>query len=101
MLRKVDTVARVGGDEFVVIIEDAGGEEQLRIVCHKILAAVNTPVDFHDIVLQVTCSLGIAVYPDDATNRVTLLDRADKAMYKAKATGEGCVCRFPDTTWSE
>jgi len=96
-LRKTDTVARVGGDEFVAILEEISGEQQIRRLAAKILLAVAAPETIDGIVHSLGASLGIALYPEDATESVELIDKADKAMYLAKRNG--AVCLYPDVLW--
>jgi diguanylate cyclase (GGDEF)-like protein/PAS domain S-box-containing protein len=86
-LRKGDTVARVGGDEFVLILPELYMIEDASQVAQKIVDSFCKPflIDTHQLV--VTTSIGIAVYPQDGTDEVVLLKNADKAMYQAKQTG--------------
>jgi len=90
-LREGDTVARFGGDEFVLIIPDLKGKENALQVVKKIADSLSNPffIDTHQ--LLVTASIGIAVYPDDGTEETILLKNADKAMYEVKQMGrDGC-----------
>jgi diguanylate cyclase (GGDEF)-like protein len=86
-LRKGDTVARFGGDEFVLILPDLKGIEDVIQVAQKIVDSFRKPflIDTHQLIL--TTSIGIAVYPRDGTEEDILLKNADKAMYQAKQTG--------------
>jgi len=86
-LRKGDTVARFGGDEFVLILSDLKGIEDVIQVAQKIVDSFHKPflIDTHQLV--VTASIGIAVYPDDGTDEAVLLKNADIAMYQVKQTG--------------
>jgi diguanylate cyclase (GGDEF)-like protein/PAS domain S-box-containing protein len=86
-LRKGDTVARFGGDEFVLILPDLEGIEDVIQVAQKIVDSFCKPflIDTHQLI--VTTSIGIAVYPHDGTDEAILLRNADKAMYQAKQTG--------------
>jgi len=86
-IRDVDTVARIGGDEFSVVLERIGNLQHVREVAEKIIAALATPisVDGHD--LDVTVSLGIAIYPEHAVEMQSLIDAADQAMFIAKEAG--------------
>ena len=83
-LRKGDTVARFGGDEFVLILPDLKGIEDVIRVAQKIVESFRKPflIDTHQLI--VTTSIGIAVYPNDGTDEGTLLKNADIAMYQAK-----------------
>jgi diguanylate cyclase (GGDEF)-like protein len=86
-LRKGDTVARFGGDEFLLILPDLEVIEDAIQVAQKIVDSFRKPflIDTHQLI--VTTSIGIAVYPQDGTKEDILLKNADKAMYQAKQTG--------------
>jgi len=86
-LRKGDTVARFGGDEFVLIIPELKGAEDALQVAQKIADSFHNPflVGAHQ--LMVTTSIGIAIYPNDGVEETILLKNADKAMYEVKQTG--------------
>jgi diguanylate cyclase (GGDEF)-like protein/PAS domain S-box-containing protein len=86
-VRSSDTVSRIGGDEFVILLSPMARAEDAALSAQKILSAANVPhrVDDHD--LQITVSLGIAVYPDDGADAETLIKNSDVAMLSAKANG--------------
>lgn len=86
-VRDADTVARIGGDEFVILLPDLGSAQSAEAVAAKVLAAVREPVtsDQRDYLLGV--SIGIALFPDHALTGEHLMQRADAAMYDAKAAG--------------
>ena len=86
-VRAVDTVARVGGDEFVMLMPDIRYAENLSAIAQKVLAAVARPVQIEGRTLKVTASIGIACYPEDGDDPETLLRNADNAMYRAKEIG--------------
>ena len=86
-VRQTDTVARHGGDEFTVILPDLNQPEDAAQVAEKILERVVEPVAAGTAVMEVTASIGIAVYPYDGTDIDTLLRNADDAMYRAKQAG--------------
>ena len=86
-VREVDTVARVGGDEFVILMPDIRHTENLTTIAQKLLAAVSRPVDVAGRALEVTTSIGIACYPEDGEDSEILLQNADTAMYRAKELG--------------
>ncbi|HEU4617959.1 MAG TPA: diguanylate cyclase, partial [Gammaproteobacteria bacterium] len=87
-MRKSDMVARLGGDEFVVLLEDSNDAAAAAEVAKKILAAVMEPVEIMGQECRVTASVGIARYPDDARDALTLMKHADVAMYLAKEEGK-------------
>lgn len=91
-LRASDTVARYGGDEFVVVVSDVLGESEARAVAEKLLTVVSEPVVFGDRVIAVTCSLGVALCPRDGIDFESLSHQADHAMYKVKAGGRNAIC---------
>jgi diguanylate cyclase (GGDEF)-like protein/PAS domain S-box-containing protein len=86
-LRKGDTVARFGGDEFVLMLPDLKGIEAVIQVAQKIVENFRKPFLIDTNQLIVTTSIGIAVYPHDGTDEGTLLKNADIAMYQAKQSG--------------
>lgn len=84
LLRDSDTVARMGGDEFVVILHDISSKTAVNTIVKKIIDALAQPILFHDTRFTVTASVGISIYPDDDKQIDALLQKADKAMYQAK-----------------
>jgi PAS domain S-box/diguanylate cyclase (GGDEF) domain len=86
-LREGDTVARVGGDEFVILLPDAENTAAAEVVAQKILMSSIQALVIEDEELHVTCSLGIAIHPDDGLNADDLLHAADSAMYRVKQAG--------------
>lgn len=87
VLRKDDTVARIGGDEFTILIEDVSNRDHLSGVIEKILDAFDCEFDLGDAKIRVSPSLGICVSPDDGVDADTLMRNADAAMYRAKSLG--------------
>ncbi len=86
-VREVDTVARVGGDEFVILMPDIRKTENLSTIARKLLATVSRPTNVDGKAIEVTASIGIACYPDDGEDSEILLRNADTAMCRAKETG--------------
>jgi len=87
VLREGDTVGRVGGDEFVLILNDQSNEEIIYRAMQRISAKVSEPLTIDGKELHVTCSAGISLYPQDGRDVDTLLKNADAAMYRAKEHG--------------
>ncbi|WP_018870071.1 diguanylate cyclase domain-containing protein [Thioalkalivibrio sp. ALgr3] len=83
-VRESDVVARVGGDEFVLLLEAVGGPEDVRAVGHKLHQRFAEPVEINQEAVRVGLSLGAAIYPDDGERAEELLQQADHAMYVAK-----------------
>ena len=90
LVRSADTVARVGGDEFVVLMEDIASAELAQAVAAKILVELSRQVLLGTNIAQVGASLGIAIYPGAGHTSEALLQAADGAMYEAKAAGRNC-----------
>jgi diguanylate cyclase (GGDEF)-like protein/PAS domain S-box-containing protein len=86
-LREIDTVARQGGDEFVVVLAEQPTVESVVAVIERIIDEVAQPVTIDARELYVTCSVGIALYPNDGGDVTTLLRNADAAMFSAKERG--------------
>jgi diguanylate cyclase (GGDEF)-like protein/PAS domain S-box-containing protein len=86
-VRRSDTVARMGGDEFVIVLPDVSRVEHAEEVAAKIVESVFRPAMIGSHELQVSGSVGVALYPRDGTDEGTLLRNADSAMYAAKMRG--------------
>jgi len=87
-LRQTDTVARIGGDEFIVIMTNIKKTQAIRQVAIKIINSVNQAIPYQGAQLQVTASIGIAKYPLDGTTSSELMKNADQAMYTIKGSGK-------------
>jgi len=94
LLRQSDTVARMGGDEFMVILPEIGRGEDATRIAQKILEAFRRPFVFDGHELHITTSIGIALYPDDGEDVDTLMKNADIAMYRAKEQGRDNYQRY-------
>jgi len=86
-LRKVDTVARMGGDEFTIILSPVEYADKVVQVAGNILTALKKPIELGDNNIFVTCSIGIAIHPNDGDTVDTLVKNADTAMFHAKEAG--------------
>jgi predicted signal transduction protein with EAL and GGDEF domain len=89
VLREDDAVARFGGDEFVLVVENLSKSSDAAVVAEKVLACCAEPFVIDGRELNVTASIGVSVYPEDGTDAETLLKNADTAMYRAKDKGRG------------
>jgi diguanylate cyclase (GGDEF)-like protein/PAS domain S-box-containing protein len=90
-VRDDDTVARLGGDEFTIILAELRQPEDALVVAEKVLAAVQEPLTINNTPVNVSASIGIALYPDDGSDPESLLRNADSAMYRAKEAGRSNV----------
>jgi diguanylate cyclase (GGDEF)-like protein/PAS domain S-box-containing protein len=86
-VRAEDTVARMGGDEFTILLSDLHDRRGAASVAQKVLEAARHPVIIDEHELYVTTSVGIAIFPDDGEDAEALLKNADRAMYRAKELG--------------
>lgn len=86
-VRAADSVARLGGDEFTVIIDECENLEMITSVCDRILAKVMEPILLGQTEANLSCSIGISLFPSDGKDVELLLQNADSAMYKAKDHG--------------
>jgi diguanylate cyclase (GGDEF)-like protein/PAS domain S-box-containing protein len=94
-VRSGDTVSRLGGDEFVIIINQVGSLDELTQVVHqRLIPLIRQPHRVDGAELHVSCSVGIALYPDDARDIDELMRHADTAMYQAKAGGRDAARFF-------
>lgn len=89
-VRSSDTVSRMGGDEFVIILQNVIGISEIREICHKIITLVGKPILLNKKKTEatVTTSIGISISPYDGENSEELISNADKAMYIAKKNGK-------------
>jgi len=88
ILRKNDLFARIGGDEFVIILDPLKTKENAAIMAEKILSVIREPIQVQNYYLNTTASIGIAVYPDDGIKKREIIKHADSAMYHAKEKGK-------------
>jgi diguanylate cyclase len=88
-VRDSDTVSRHGGEEFLVLLPGISQAADAAAIARKLLAALAAPARAGDHRLQLSASVGITIYPEDAEDAQTLISRADAAMYRAKRRGPG------------
>lgn len=88
-VREGDICARLGGDEFAILLENTGEVASLATIAKKIISAISDPIEVRGHQLNVSCSIGISIYPQDANDPEALYRLADSAMYVAKASGPG------------
>lgn len=92
--RDYDTVCRLGGDEFSIILEGIEGQDNVITVVKKILSATSTPISNKTETYALSASIGIAQYPSDTTSRDEFVKLADKAMYESKNKGKNQYCFY-------
>lgn len=92
LVRASDTVSRLGGDEFVILVPEFSDFESLETLAKKLLRTVKEPSRVAELTLQVSVSIGIATYPENGDSIESLMQNADWAMYRAKASREYPIC---------
>ena len=96
VIRDTDTAARIGGDEFCLLIEGIGDLELLEAVAERLIAAISEPIDVDGATAQVGASIGLVAVDESSAEADSLMALADEAMYRAKAAGRGrCVVYQP------
>ncbi|CUW41032.1 putative diguanylate cyclase [Magnetospirillum sp. XM-1] len=95
-VRSSDTVSRVGGDEFVVVVEEIGRPGEAAMVARKIIETLGSPIFYNEHACQVGASIGIAVFPDDGNTMDEVSKAADVAMYRVKHSGRNGYCFYSD-----
>jgi diguanylate cyclase (GGDEF)-like protein len=90
-VRNTDTVARVGGDEFVILLADIHDAREAEQVAAKLVAELAEIFSINGKPVRITASFGVATFPDDGENEETLLQLADEAMYRAKQCGKNRI----------
>jgi len=92
-----DIISRVGGDEFTLLLKDIQSDTDAENIAQRIVSSLAAPIQFRDKDLKVGASIGIAFFPEDATQPDTLVRSADAAMYSAKRLGKAGYSRYRDT----
>ncbi len=95
-MRRSDSVARMGGDEFTLLLSHIDNHTDVAHIAEKIIALLSEPADINGYEVAVGCSIGIAIYPQAGRDADTLLKNADMAMYKAKQDDGSSFCFFTD-----
>ena len=90
-IRKSDILARIGGDEFIILLEDIDDLNKVKIIADKIMKCFTEVVTIHDMDIFLSTSIGIAMYPQDGDDAETLIKNADLALYQAKGVGKSRV----------
>ena len=93
-LREVDTLARIGGDEFVAVLVDLENPQDCKPLLERLLRSVADPVTVGETILQVSASIGVTIYPKDEADADQLVRHADHAMYVAKQSGKNRYSLF-------
>src|SRR4029453_8798937 len=86
-VREVDTIARIAGDEFLILVPDLKQSGDMSRFAQKLIGLMGRPVELEEGTLQVSASVGVASFPEDGQDAETLLRNADAAMYRAKDLG--------------
>lgn len=89
-VRSGDVVCRLGGDEFSVVAEAVDGTGTVEEMAGRVIEEIHKPFTIQSVPIDLSVSIGIAVYPDDAETAESLYKRADEALYRAKNSGRGC-----------
>lgn len=88
VMRSEDTVSRLGGDEFIILVEDVRDLENLKIVAQKAISSIREPFSFQGQEMVIGASMGISIFPSDGLDIESLIKKADLAMYDAKKNGK-------------
>jgi diguanylate cyclase (GGDEF)-like protein len=97
-VRETDTVSRLGGDEFTVIISELDSRHSADRIAQKLIRSLAQPFQLDTEIAQISASIGITFFPDDATEMHALLNNADRAMYAAKHAGRNRYSHFTPGT---
>jgi diguanylate cyclase (GGDEF)-like protein len=95
-IRGSDSVGRIGGDEFVVLLDHAGDAAEVMEIAKKMLEAIQLPMNTQGNKLTLSASIGIALFPDNAVDDEGLLKCADLAMYQAKQSGRSLILFYTE-----
>ncbi len=87
IIRKIDTVARIGGDEFVIILSELKNIQDVDDISKRVIEEVSRPYKLEENIIEISPSIGISIFPEDGNEVDTLIKKADMAMYKSKSKG--------------
>ena len=96
LFREEDIIGRIGGDEFVVLMRNVSGKDQIVHKAEDICKIFNQVFRYNEVTMQVSCSIGLAVYPMDGVTYEELLEHADIALYEVKSDGKNSYMRYGD-----
>ncbi len=99
-VRQSDTVSRLGGDEFIILLDNPASDDEVAYIAGRVLAVIKEPMEFRGKAAQVGASIGIAMFPRDGNTPVELIKSADAAMYAAKDGGRNTYRFFQQPTGS-
>ena len=94
LLRERDTAARIGGDDFVIVLSDLTSPQEVMLVADRIRQNIARPITLQNHELSLAVSIGVSMYPQDGNDYDTLLRNADAAMYRAKEAGRNTCCFY-------
>jgi diguanylate cyclase (GGDEF)-like protein/PAS domain S-box-containing protein len=97
VLRESDQLGRLGGDEFVILVTNVAKQDDVSCLVSRINQIIDSPMEYHEELLPIRISIGIALYPDDGSYVEELLNAADQAMYEVKRSG-GNSYKFASST---
>jgi diguanylate cyclase (GGDEF)-like protein/PAS domain S-box-containing protein len=100
-LRDADTLARVGGDEFVAVLPGAVSEAEIQVIARRMISTMRLPIEIQGHILYVGTSIGAAIFPEHGDTEVKLLAHADTAMYRAKETGKARCIVYNQQTFTQ
>lgn len=100
-MRESETISRMGGDEFLVLVRDITGKPDISRIAERVLETIGKPWDIENHKIDITASIGAAVFPEDGVDPDSLIKNADTAMYIAKAKGRNRLQIYGDVTESE
>lgn len=101
VLRDTDTLARVGGDEFIAVLPRALAAAEIQIIARRMISAIQLPFEIQGHALYVSTSIGVATYPAHGDTEIKLLAHADTALYRAKATGKARYVLYDPETFTQ